>query len=297
MAKCQDSQQGNTMTNIFGLTNYHSHSSFCDGTGEPEDYAKEAIRLGFAAFGFSAHAPIPFYTKWTMPAERLDSYIRTVRSLRDTYRRELEVYLGLEIDFIPGMIGPRNPRFENIGLDYRIGSVHFIHNEERNEFMTVDANENEFHRILNLFFHDDIKAFVHDYYSRVRMMIREQTPDIIGHLDIVKKMNKQNRYFDESSSWYKGEISATLDIIAGTSAIMEVNTGGIARGAIESVYPSPWILKEAAERGIEVILNSDAHRPDHIAFHFAESQEILKRAGYRTVKTLLGGVWQDVEIP
>ncbi len=284
------------MKHTLGLTNYHSHSSLCDGKGQLEDYAKEAVRLGFKAFGFSAHAPIPFYTDWTMPAERLEAYIQTVLSLREKYRNTLEVYLGLEIDFIPGMIGPRSPQFENIGLDYRIGSVHFIHSEERNEFMTVDVDEEEFRRILNLFFHGDMKAFVHDYYSRVRTMVREQTPDVIGHLDLVKKMNKQNRYFDESSAWYKKEISATLDIIAETQAIMEVNTGGIARGAIESVYPSPWILKEAAGKGIAVMLNSDAHSPEHIAFHFAESREILKRAGYKTVKALLGGVWQNIEI-
>jgi len=83
----------------------------------------------------------------------------------------------------------------------------------------------------------------------------------------------------------------TLDYIGQTNVIMEVNTGGISRGAIDSIYPSPWILKEARKRDIPIMLNSDAHNPKHLDFYFDESLKIIKDCGYRELNCLYGGKW------
>jgi histidinol-phosphatase (PHP family) len=56
--------------------NYHSHTNFCDGTDTPETYVKAAIAQGMKVYGFSSHAPIPFYEcKWAMNLENLEEYI------------------------------------------------------------------------------------------------------------------------------------------------------------------------------------------------------------------------------
>ena len=36
------------------LTNYHSHSNFCDGKAPLEDFVKSAIAAGFTAYGVSS---------------------------------------------------------------------------------------------------------------------------------------------------------------------------------------------------------------------------------------------------
>ena len=48
------------------LTNYHSHTSFCDGKAPMESFIEEAIREGFTSYGVSSHAPLPFLTRWTI---------------------------------------------------------------------------------------------------------------------------------------------------------------------------------------------------------------------------------------
>ena len=44
------------------LTNYHSHTSFCDGKAPMEAFIAEAVRQGFTSYGVSSHAPLPFRT-------------------------------------------------------------------------------------------------------------------------------------------------------------------------------------------------------------------------------------------
>ena len=51
------------------LSNYHSHSTFCDGRSSMEEFVKFAIAKGVKRYGFSSHAPIPFETPWTMVAD------------------------------------------------------------------------------------------------------------------------------------------------------------------------------------------------------------------------------------
>jgi acyl-[acyl-carrier-protein]-phospholipid O-acyltransferase/long-chain-fatty-acid--[acyl-carrier-protein] ligase len=42
------------------LTNYHSHTLYCDGRAGMEDFIRFAISRGFTSYGISSHAPLPF---------------------------------------------------------------------------------------------------------------------------------------------------------------------------------------------------------------------------------------------
>src|SRR5208337_3549451 len=109
-----------------GIGNYHTHTHHCDGHGEPREYAEAALRKGMPRLGFSGHNVVPFPTDWTMPAEQLDSYLREVRAVREEYRGRIEIFLGIEADFIPGITSPTHPRIRELNLDFTIGSVHFV---------------------------------------------------------------------------------------------------------------------------------------------------------------------------
>ena len=110
------------------LTNYHTHNRLCDGEGPAEDYVEAAAAKGFAALGFSSHAPLPPNVavphSWTLSEDSLPDYLAEIRRLRDAWAGKIQVYLGLEIDYIPGSQAPSDPKWDALGLDYRIGSVH-----------------------------------------------------------------------------------------------------------------------------------------------------------------------------
>ena len=50
------------------------------------------------------------------------------------------------------------------------------------------------------------------------------------------------------------------------------------------------------ELDIPVMVNSDCHYPDLVNDGRAEAFELLKKAGFKSTRELIGGQWQDVAI-
>jgi len=276
------------------LTNYHTHCTFCDGRAEAEEVVQAAIQKGFQALGFSSHAPVPFETDWTMKEENLVPYINRIRELKTRYRDQIEIYLGMEIDYIPGLMGPSSPRFEKLPLDYTIGSVHCIKSSETGEYLTVDGPLEEFEEILANTFDGNVQALVGHYHQLMKQMLTEHRPDIVGHFDLYKTKNKDNVRFDEELQWHRDIVEESLKIIAEKGVIVEINTGGYARGKTSSIYPSPWILDMALGYEIPVMVNSDAHTPDSLDTLLVESFTLLKEIGYKHRMVYLDNRWQEV---
>lgn len=274
------------------LATYHSHSFFCDGKLTPEDYILSAIAKGFAAIGISSHAPVCFETGWTMKPDRLQEYIQTVLELKEKYRSRIQVYLGLETDFYPGSEDYRN----HPALDYTIGSLHFIHHAEGQKYMALDGTPEEFIETRDIIFKGEARALVQKYYQLLAEMLRQQPPCILGHMDVLKKNNIGSRFFSETENWYRKAVEEVLEAVMEQQVIVEVNTGGIARGYTTEMYPSDWIISCMRERNIPIVLNSDAHHPDLIDAYYPQAVEKLKTLGYTSQRILLDNIWQYVAL-
>ena len=87
-----------------------------------------------------------------------------------------------------------------------------------------------------------------------------------------------------------------LDALDGSGIILEVNSGAISRGALDEVYPSPWILNEAFKRDIPVMVNADAHRPEDIDCNYEESCALLRETGFKEIWALVDEKWQAVHL-
>jgi histidinol-phosphatase (PHP family) len=279
-----------------GFGNYHTHTHHCDGKGAPWEFAEAAIRKGMPRLGFSGHNVVPFSTSWTMPAERLESYVEDVTSAREKYRGRLEVFLGIEADFIPGVASPAHPRIRDLRLDFVIGSVHFVGPRDGDHEWTVDGPKQELAAMLQDGFGGDRRRLVERYYDLLSSMSRDAAPDIIGHFDLIKKNNRDGSLFSEQAPWYGAAVRTALEAVRKAGAILEVNTGGMTRNTSGAFYPSAWILEEARRMGIPVVISADAHTPDHVDGMFAEAVEFVKKAGYRLQRQLTVDGWIDVPL-
>ena len=65
-----------------------------------------------------------------------------------------------------------------------------------------------------------------------------------------------------------------------TGALLEVNTGGIAKGYLKDPYPAPFLLTAWKEWGGEVIVNSDCHNASLLDAGYAQAEELLLSLGY-----------------
>ena len=105
--------------------------------------------------------------------------------------------------------------------------------------------------------------------------------EIWGHPDLIRKRNGILRLFDENESWYKEELQLTAKAAAKAGVIAEINTGAIARGAMDDTYPSEYFLTLIYEAGVPVCINSDAHDTKNLDCAFDRAIEKAKNAGYK----------------
>jgi len=274
-------------------TNYHMHSHYCDGEGDLESYIIEATKKKMYAIGFSGHAPVPFYTDWHMQLDHLDSYISEIKFLKEKHK-EMNIYSGLEVDYIPGQIGPQT--YANRDLDFIIGSVHYAGQFKNRDNCCIDGTIEEFERALKLVFNNDIEQLVTRYYENVIEMIEHDPPDIIGHLDLIKKLNSNDRYFSEDAGWYKNLIVDVVKVISASDSILEVNTRGYYKSNTKEFYPSKQILEKCFESDIPVTISSDAHHPNELDQSFEEAASVLLDIGYNHIYIFDKGRWSTVQI-
>ena len=109
-------------------------------------------------------------------------------------------------------------------------------------------------------------------------MIEAWKFDILGHCDLMKKRNTGNRFFDPQAPWYRKMTTRLLKSVKKHNLRIELNTGGIARGATNEPYPSPDMLATCAEFGIPITLSSDAHQSSHLDFYFSRRRPGSRQA-------------------
>jgi len=272
-------------------TNYHMHSNYSDGKADPEEYVKAAVEKGFVSIGFTEHGPTKFKKHWELKSEKVGEYFSEIKRLKNKYSSDIEIYCGLELDFLPGV--ESNDFYEH-DIDYRIGSIHYFFDEE--DIYGVDCNFEEFKKTIFDYFSGDVRKMVGEFYYRIILMVDKFKPEIIGHFDLIKINNFNRQFFSEDEKWYIDEVMKVLEFISGKGTMLDVNTGGITRGYLTDPYPSAWALREASRLKIPVTLNSDAHRPEHIDGNFELVTQILKDAGYREKMILRGGNWESAEL-
>jgi histidinol-phosphatase (PHP family) len=75
------------------------------------------------------------------------------------------------------------------------------------------------------------------------------------------------------------KVMQTLEMIKKRDLTIEINTSGLRRDVKEQ-YPSLEIIKLMYTLDIPILLGSDAHHPDEIAYEFLYIINILKKIGY-----------------
>lgn len=277
------------------LSNYHSHCNFCDGRSYPEDFVRFAVARGFRAYGFSSHSPLPFETFWNMSRDDMDEYLAEIARLKVKYEGQIELYVGLEIDFLDRTYNASIPYFKNLPLDYRIGSIHFLPLspvlEERN-MACIDGAYSEFARTVDAFFEGDIRRMVRRYFEAEMEMVEAGGIDIVGHIDKIYMNGQRYPGFSLDAEWYRRPLLDLLDFVRERGLMVEVNTKNLVKKG--ETYPHRQFLGELRSRRIPVMVNSDCHYPDLVNDGRAEGFQLLEQAGFDATMELVGGKWTEI---
>jgi histidinol-phosphatase (PHP family) len=244
---------------------YHLHTPLCrHAVGEPAELAAQALKVGLTEIGFSDHAPMPRddFDDWRMAASDLDAYVAKVEHARRA-NPGLTIKLALEVDFLPGyedwirQLAARHP------WDYFIGSVHYV-----SESWAIDNPQR-----ISEWKHRDPFEVWSAYINRLTLAAESGLFDIIGHADLCKKF-----------SFYPKQdctplFTRFLQAAKRRDVVIELNTSGLRKDCKE-IYPSPRILRLAAELGVPITFGSDAHAPAEVGLNLPEAVQLARSTGY-----------------
>jgi histidinol-phosphatase (PHP family) len=243
----------------------HNHTVRCNhATGTVDEYIERAIELGIGVYGFSEHAPMDFDEGYRVGFGEMGAYEAEILSARERYAGQIDIRLGYEVDWLPGHMDDRVLGAE---VDFLIGSVHFLD--------TWGFDNPEF---IGEWRERDVDTVWEEYFAAVTEMVRSGYFDIVGHLDLIKLFG----------DWPGGDIREiarpTLDAIAKSDMVLEINTAGL-RKPVGEIYPTQVLLSEAYARDIPITFGSDAHAIDQVGAGLDEAYALARSIGYKQAVT------------
>lgn len=243
------------------LYDMHMHTPLCKhARGEPEDYASAARQRGLKGIVITCHNPTDdgWSPRVRMSIDEFDTYVGMVERARSSWAGQVDVRLGLECDYIPGMERWLETLLRMADFHHVLGSVHPHLSQYQDRFFT-----------------GNFQTFAKTYFEHVAMAAETGLFDTIAHPDLVKNC--------APAQWNTLQMTETmcdcLDRIAAAGAAMELNTSG-SNKTYPEMNPGMAMLEEMQKRNIPVVIGSDAHDPFRVADAFAEALDILSAAGY-----------------
>ena len=240
--------------------NLHTHTQFCDGHAPMEDFVVEAIAQGFTHLGFTPHSPVSIESPCNMSRDDVQAYFDEFKRLRQQYGDKISLYQAMEIDYVGVGDGPANEYFQQLPLDYRIGSVHFIPAiDDPSEMVDIDGKYQDFKVRMGRYFNNDIEYVVKMFFSQMMAMVEEGGFDMVGHMD--KIGFNASQYLDgiDEEPWYDKLVIDLFENIMDHHLTIEVNTKAWLQR--NRFYPNLKYFGMLKHFNAPVVVNSDAHYP------------------------------------
>lgn len=235
--------------NVYSMrkTNYHMHTTRCmHASGRDEEYVISAIKNGYEEIGFSDHAPWKYDTNFVahmrMPLHEFDDYYASIASLREKYKDQIHILIGLECEYFPQYMDWLKQFIKEKQLDYIIFGNHYYKSDElRTYFGTACERED----MLTAYVDEAIAGMQTGLYS------------YLCHPDLFMR---GKRIFDEAA---KRESIRLCEAAKRLDVPLEYNLAGAAYNDVMDTmqYPHQEFWKIAGEIGNKAIIGVDAHEP------------------------------------
>ena len=288
--------------------NYHTHTTFCDGSDTAEAVVQEALRRGFTHLGFSGHMDPGVSMDY-------DAYAQEICRLQAAYREQIDILRGVELDnvYAPSCVAGAEARgsAEAVpGAEFTIGSTHFVpvpgsavwsapaafgtHREgsENWNLIGVDGDIGLLHDQCRQYYGGDFYALSADYYRFESMVAARLHPSFIGHFDLITRFNDLSRadgghFLDETSERYLLPARRAMEALVPYGLPFEINCGAVNRGRKKELYPRPELLRHLHALGGEIVISADAHQKELIDGGFEEALEVARWAGFTHTNLLV----------
>lgn len=279
-------------------SNAHTHTTYCDGKATAAEMTEAARQLGFQSLGFSGHAAQGFDDAYSMMGGRQGKYRRELRQMQKEAKSNdstPRLWVGVELDALADEKWKRDAYRH---FDYVIGSAHYLCRDYGGRCVGVDGEPELLRCYVDEVFSGDALQMARTYYElQVRALIADQ-PDIIGHFDLVRKYAKKLSLFDEDGMAYRLLALNALESAFACGGVLEINTGGMARGYLDTPFPTRELLGAWRELGGQITITSDCHDPALLQYGFDAAAELAKSVGYAHARMLgtKDELWEEIAL-
>ena len=252
------------------------HTPLCQhARGLPQEYAAVAEKRGLKGIIVTCHNPVENWgPNVRMTIQQFEDYIDMVDLARREWEGRIDIRLGLESDYAPGMESWLEDLHDRAELHHVLGSVHPHLVEYQDRYFT-----------------GNIRDFQKTYFHHLALAAETGLFDTLSHPDLVKNVAPN----DWDLEPLKDHILSVLDRIAKTETAMELNTSGLYK-SIPEMNPGFFLLEEMKKRQIPVVIGADAHDPTRVGDQFEEGLKILAQVGYQQVSIFLDRQRKDIKL-
>lgn len=254
--------------------NYHTHTIRCNhAIGEDEEYVVAAISGGYKVLGFSDHSPWKYKSDFVgrirMPLSKFDDYYQSITTLKEKYKEQIEIKIGLECEYFPQYMNWLKNFKEEKKLDYIILGNHFYKDDEYGVYYGRACRDDE---MLTNYVNDCIEGMKTGLYA------------YLAHPDLFMRGRD---YFDKHA---KKESIRLLEACKKMGVVIEYNLEGMKTvyrwGKVS--YPCPEFWELASKIGNKAIIGIDAHDPKSLEKdgEFERAKEVLKSLNIEIVEDI-----------
>ena len=254
----------------------HIHTPFCPhGSADSfELYIEKAIANNFQSITFTEHAPLPHSFVDPTPdkdsgmnEKHLPLYIQQLSELKQKYQSQIDIKIGLEVDYIVGFEEQTKAFLNEIGplLDDSILSVHFL--KLNNTYTCIDYSKDVYLQFAEQI--GSIQAMYNLYYETVSQSIHADLgpykPKRIGHPTLIHKFQlAHNETIDDTE-----HIQQLLLEMKRCDLQLDFNSAGFSKEYCQESYPHTQFLPFIKQIGLPFIFGSDAHTASDLHQHYA----------------------------
>lgn len=255
--------------------NYHTHTQRCfHAIGSDEEYVLSAIKAGYDELGFSDHTPWKyesnFVARMRMPLAEFDNYYESISSLREKYKDQISIKIGLECEYYERYMPWLTQFIEEKKLDYIIFGNHYYETDEHGIYFGYNTNEEKY---MKLYVDECIAGMKTGLYA------------YLAHPDLFM------RCCDEFSDFHKEESYRLCKAAKELDVPLEYNLSGVIYNACygtKNGYPNYDFFKIAAEVGNDVIIGIDAHDNEDIEkkWYREDAIKVLNELGVHRIDSI-----------
>ncbi|SDH88200.1 histidinol-phosphatase (PHP family) [Pseudobutyrivibrio sp. 49] len=226
------------------LANYHTHTTRCHhAIGTEREYIEKAIENGFKILGFSDHTPQPYPPEYKsgirMDMIELENYTETLVKLREEYKNDIQLFIGLEVEYTDKYFEPLMKQVRQYPIDYIIQGQHFAPTNEIDGFYVGAETTDE----------ADVKAYVDLTIEGMQTGLFSY----LAHPDLMNYVGPDMVY----QHHMKRIVKASIDL----NIPLEINMQGF---FLNRNYPSDRFFSMASAMGAKFVIGCDAHHPEDV---------------------------------